>query len=294
MNELSHQAGFVNIAGKPNAGKSTLLNKLVDYPLSIATYKPQTTRRTIVGIDNQPNYQIVYVDMPGYLAPSYALQEAMMRQVKRALITSDVIVWLVDSREKEIDDFLLSNRKKQKAPFLLVINKIDLISEEELAERMAFWEERIAPTHIIPIAALHATNLTKLKAIILDYLPEHPPYYDKDEITTSTERFLVAEIIRKAIILHYRQEIPYSSEVMVDSFKEEEHILRIEATIYVERTSQKSIMIGKKGAALKKIGTLARKEIESIFKKKVFLSQYVKVANTWRSKPKQLTAWGYQ
>ncbi|MEM9738107.1 MAG: GTPase Era [Bacteroidota bacterium] len=294
MHLSSHRAGFVNIMGKPNAGKSTLMNTLLGYSLSIATYKPQTTRHTILGIDNGKDHQIIYVDVPGYMKPHYELQKIMLRQVKRALIESDIIVWLVNSREKEIDDFLLDNRKMQTCPFLLVVNKVDLLDQAERAELSSFWQKNLNPTSTIFISALYQTNLDQLKAAILKYLPLHPAYYDKREITTRTERFLVAQIIRKAIILSYHQEIPYSTEVIVDSFKEKEDILCIEATIYVERMSQKSIVIGKKGAALKKIGIQARKEIESIFKKKVFLSQYVKVSKDWRNQTKQLTAWGYQ
>lgn len=290
----THRAGFVHIIGEPNAGKSTLINGLLDYPLSIATHKPQTTRHNIVGLHNEKDLQIVYLDTPGDLTPTSELQEAMKRNVDRALVHSDVLLWVVDLRETEINQRFKKIQQQQPATTLVLLNKIDLLPADLVAEKQKQWQAALGDTaQIFLLSARHHTGLSALQKKIITLLPLHPPYYPKENLTDKSERFLVGDIIRKYIFLFYHKEIPYSTEVHVTDFKESDTLLRVDATLYVERRSQKGILIGHKGSALKKAGTAARKELEALYKKKIFLSLHIKVSPNWRSKTHQLTAWGY-
>ncbi len=289
----NHRAGFVTIAGAPNAGKSTLVNALLGRMLTIATEKPQTTRKLIRGIDNGPQHQIVYIDMPGHLDPHYALQRAMMQNVHHALQESDLVLWLVDGQKRSVDPFLMAERKRQKGPFWLLINKIDAFDEKKIREKVAYFKEKIAPTGILPISALHGTHLNVVKKMIHSYLPLHPPYYPKDATSDQSLPFLTGEIIRKAILTHYREEVPYSVEVKIDALEDRVGMMAIKSTIYVAKAGQKAILIGHNGEALKKMGRSARIELEAFFKKKVLLSQYVRVAKNWRENTKRLMEWGY-
>lgn len=289
---VPHKSGFVNIVGKPNVGKSSLMNKLVGENLSIITAKAQTTRHRIMGILNGDDFQIVYSDTPGILEPKYELQETMMGYVKVSLEDADLILLIVELEEK-FDEKLFGLFKKITAPVLLIINKIDLAKGSQVPDKIEYWKNRVAAKEIIPVSAKTGTNLDLLLTTIKNYLPEHPGYYPKDELTDRSERFFASEIIREKIFLHYEQEIPYSSEVGIESFKEEESIIRIRATIYVERDSQKGILIGKGGSSLKKVGTDARKTLEEFFGKKVFLEMHVKVADNWRKQKLKLRQFGY-
>jgi GTPase len=289
---VPHKSGFVNIVGKPNVGKSSLMNKLVGENLSIITAKAQTTRHRIMGILNGDDFQIVYSDTPGILEPKYELQETMMGYVKVSLEDADLILLIVELEEK-YDEKLFGLFKKITAPVLLIINKIDLAKGSQVPDKIEYWKNLVAAKEIIPVSAKSGTNLDLLLTTIKNYLPEHPGYYPKDELTDRSERFFASEIIREKIFLHYEQEIPYSSEVGIESFKEEESIIRIRATIYVERDSQKGILIGKGGSSLKKVGTDARKTLEEFFGKKVFLEMHVKVADNWRKQKLKLRQFGY-
>jgi GTP-binding protein Era len=290
----THRAGFVHIIGKPNAGKSTLFNALVDHALSIATHKPQTTRHNIIGIDQGEEHQAIYVDTPGYLEPTYELQRAMMRNVKRALVDSDVLLWVVDIHHDENDPFLLRYAKKEGPAFVLLLNKVDTLEPPALADTLARWEQAFPETLCYPISALDKDQVGKLAKKITSLLPIHPPYYDKEVLTDKPTRFFVAEMVRKAIFLHYKKEIPYSCEVVTDRFEEKEHAVVIHVNIYVERLGQKRILIGHKGEAIKKVGIESRKSLEEFFKKKVFLSQIVKILPGWRDKKSSLAEWGYR
>jgi GTP-binding protein Era len=287
-----HKSGFVSIVGKPNVGKSSLMNKLVGENLSIITAKAQTTRHRIMGILNGDDFQIVYSDTPGILQPKYALHEAMMRYVKVSLDDADLVLLVVELEEK-YDEDLFSLFDKIDTPIILAINKIDLAKGSQIHDKIAYWKSKINAIEIIPVSAKDGTNLDQLFAAIKNYLPEHPGYYPKDELTDRNERFFAAEIIREKIFLNYEQEIPYSTEVGIESFKDEEAILRIRATVYVERDSQKGIIIGKNGSTLKKVGTEARKDLENFFGKKVFLETHVKVAENWRKQKQKLKQFGY-
>lgn len=291
----THRAGFINIVGKPNAGKSTLFNNLISHPLSITSYKPQTTRQNIIGIAQGKDYQAIYIDTPGYLTPAYALQEVMQRNVHRALVESDLILWVIDIRDDTADTFFNHHYTQEKSPILCLCNKTDLILPNKLAETLAAWRKRI-PTKVplLPMMAKDPAQVAALAEKIIEQLPIHPPYYDKETLTTHSERFFAAEIIRKAILIHYKQEIPYSIEVVIDKFQEKPNVILLEATIYVERLSQKSIVIGKKGAALKIVGTRAREALVLFFKKNIYLTQRVKVLPRWRYHPKLLAQLGYQ
>ncbi|MEM9569666.1 MAG: GTPase Era [Bacteroidota bacterium] len=291
----THRAGFINIVGKPNAGKSTLFNNLIAYPLSITSYKPQTTRQNIVGIAQGKDYQAIYIDTPGYLTPTYALQEVMQRNVNRALVESDLILWVIDIRDDTADSFFNHHYAQAKAPILCLCNKTDLVLPNKLEETLGAWRKRI-PTEIplLPIMAKDLAQVAALTEKIMGKLPIHPPYYNKETLTTRSERFFAAEIIRKAVFTYYKQEIPYSIEVVIDKFKEKPNVILLEATIYVERPSQKSIVIGKKGAALKIVGTKARQGLVLFFKKNIYLTQHVKVLPRWRYHPKLLAQLGYQ
>jgi GTPase len=287
-----HKAGFVSIVGKPNAGKSTLMNRLVGESVSIVTAKAQTTRHRIMGMLNAEDFQIVYSDTPGILEPKYELQRAMMNFVKVSLEDADVILMVVDLNEK-YDEQLFLRFKTIATPILLLINKIDLGRGSSVADKVQYWQEMLSPREIIPISALTGENLDQILPAIKNILPEHPGYYPKDEFTDKSERFFASEIIREKILLNYEQEIPYSTQVSIDTFKDEEAILRISAVIYVERESQKGILIGKAGSSLKKVGTEARQDMEKFFGKKVFLETRVKVADDWRKQAGKLKHFGY-
>jgi len=287
-----HKSGFVSIVGRPNVGKSSLMNKLVGENLSIITAKAQTTRHRIMGILNGEDYQIVYSDTPGILEPKYELQEAMMGYVKVSLEDADLILLIVELEEK-YDEHLFSLFKTIQTPILLVINKIDKAKGSQVEDKVTYWKSLIAAKEIITVSAKEGTNVGLLLDTIKKYLPEHPGYYPKEELTDRSERFFAAEIIREKILLNYEQEIPYSSEVGIETFKEEEAIIRIRANIYVERDSQKGILIGKGGSSLKKVGTEAREDLEKFFGKKVFLETHVKVADNWRKQKLKLKQFGY-
>lgn len=291
--EKVHKAGFVNIIGKPNVGKSTLMNVMVGEKLSIITSKAQTTRHRIMGILNGEDFQIVYSDTPGIINPHYELHRAMMQFVNVSLEDADIILFVTDIFEKYDEEDVLKKLKTISAPILLLINKVDLAKQEQVEEKIAYWTKIIDAKEIIPISALNNYNIEKVFDKILENLPEHPPYYPKDELTDRSERFFAAEIIREKIFMNYTKEIPYSCEVIVTSFKEEENIIRISAEILVERPTQKSIVIGKGGEKLKKVGTEARKDLEEFFQKKIFLEQHVKVEPDWRNKKNKLVSLGY-
>jgi len=290
-----HKAGFVNIIGCPNVGKSTLLNALVGERLSVITSKAQTTRHRIMGIVSAPEHQIIFSDTPGILKPNYKLHEKMMRFVADAMEDADVFLLITDMYEDiQLEQSYIERLKKTKQPVLVLVNKIDLVDMNKVEAKVTQWHERLPNAEILPVSALQKTNLGLLMQKILSLLPEHEAYFDKNDLTDKPERFFVSEIIREKILLNYKKEIPYSCEVTVEAFKEEEKIIRIEAVIYVERESQKGILIGHKGEALKKVGTEARIDCETFFGKKVFLQLFVKVDKDWRTNEKRLKNFGYQ
>lgn len=295
MQENSHKSGFVNIVGNPNVGKSTLMNRLVGERISIITSKAQTTRHRIIGIVNEPDYQIVYSDTPGVLRPNYKLQESMLNFSLSALDDADVLLYVTDTVETidKNDDFLQKVQQTE-LPVLLLINKIDLTSQPELEKMVERWHSMLPKAEIYPISALNNFSVDVIKKRILELLPLSPPYFEKDALTDKPARFFVTEIIREKALLYYQKEIPYSIEVVVEEFKEEGNLIRIRAIIMVERDSQKGIVIGHKGAALKKVGMMARKDIERFFDKKVFLEMYVKVEKDWRDRDNTLRSFGYR
>lgn len=294
-NEKHHRSGFVNIVGNPNVGKSTLTNFLVGERLSIITSKAQTTRHRIMGIVNTEDMQIVYSDTPGVLQPNYKLQETMLGFSESALGDADVLLYVTDVVEKfDKNTKFLDKVKKIKCPVILVINKIDLTTEDKLSELVDQWHKELPTAEIIPIAALSKFNVLPLKKRIEELIPLSPPYFDKDALTDRPARFFVTEIIRQKILLYYQKEIPYAVEVIVEEFKEEEQIIRIRSTIIVERNSQKGIIIGHKGLAIKKVGQMARQDLEKFFDKKVFLELFVKVEDDWRNRDNMLKAYGYK
>jgi len=291
---MEHKAGFVNIIGNPNVGKSTLMNALVGQKLSIITNKAQTTRHRIIGILNKKEYQIVFSDTPGIIKPAYKLQENMMNFVHSAFQDADILVYMVEIGEKGLKDENLYNRiKNTKLPLMLLLNKIDLADQDEVMDAIRFWEKELPNAMILPISALNGFNIKEIIAKIVDKLPASPPYYDKDAITDKSERFFIEEIIREKILKHYKKEIPYSVEIEVEEFFEEEDIIRIRAIIYVLRESQKGILIGHKGMGLKRIGSEARRDIEKMLDKKVFLATPIKVNKNWRNDDRQLKKFGY-
>ncbi len=291
---MDHRSGFVNILGNPNVGKSTLMNALVGERLSIITSKAQTTRHRIMGIVNGDNFQIIYSDTPGIIKPNYKLQESMMKFVKTAFIDADIIMYVTDVVEKyDKNDDYIERLKNTDIPVLLVINKVDLIQQPGLEKLVGTWQSILPGAVIIPTSAKLKFNTEVLFDKILEFLPPGPEYYPKDTLTDKSERFFVAEIIREKIFMHYRKEIPYSVEIEVESFKEEENITRIRAIIYVLRDTQKGIIIGHQGKMLKKTGTAARLDIEKFLDKKVYLELFVKVNKDWRDKSKQLKNFGY-
>lgn len=291
-----HQAGFVAIVGKPNVGKSTLLNRLLGQRLAAVTKKPSTTRNRILGILNDPAYQMVFVDTPGVIKPAYALHHRMMKYVQSSLRDADVVVLLVAPREKFPEDKLLEQIRRTRAPIILVVNKMDLSTPEEIQQRIAELKEQLPPVaDEIVISALKSVNLEGLKALILKYLPEGPAYFPKDQISDRPERFFAAELVREKIFHHYREEIPYGTAVTIPKFqfREADGLLEIDAVIHAERESQKGILIGKKGADLKKVGTAARKALEDFFDTKVFLQLKVRVEEDWKRDTRRLAQFGY-
>jgi|TARA_B100000780_G_scaffold128292_1_gene89956 GTP-binding protein Era len=292
---MNHKAGFVNIIGNPNVGKSTLMNALVGQKLSIITPKAQTTRHRIMGILNEDDYQIVFSDTPGVIKPAYKLQESMMNFVHSAFQDADILIYMVEIGEKGLKDEKLYERiKKTSLPLLLLINKIDLSDQENIAEYISNWKKELPNAEILPISALNGFNLDQITNYLIENIPESPPYYAKDAITDKSERFFIEEIIREKILKHYKKEIPYSVEIEVEEFFEEEEIIRIRAIIYVLRESQKGILIGHKGLGLKRIGTEARRDIERMLDKKVYLETPIKVNKNWRNDNNQLKKFGYE
>ena len=292
---MTHKSGFVNIIGNPNVGKSTIMNTLVGEKISIITSKMQTTRHRIKGIVSGDDFQIVYSDTPGILKPNYRLQENMMKFVDTALIDADVILYVTDVIE-QIDKHTeyLERVQNTDIPVLLLINKIDLSDQQTVAILISQWKEILPKAEILPVSATENFNVTPIFDLIMDKLPEGPAFFPKDELTDRNERFFVQEIIREKILLYYQKEIPYSVEIEVESFIDEVKILRLRAIIYVNRETQKGIIIGHQGKALKRVGVEARKDLEEFFSKKIFLELYVKVSKDWRDEDKMLRGFGYE
>ena len=291
--DTTHKAGFVNIIGNPNVGKSTLMNTLVGEELSIITNKAQTTRHRIKGIVNGEGFQIVYSDLPGILTPAYKMQEMMMRFVTESLKDADVILYLVEIGESRCDEAIIEKLNKMEIPIILVINKIDKGSPEQLAATQQHWQTLLPTAELMPISALKKANLNELLMMIIEKLPPSPPYFPKDELTDRPTRFFVSELIREKILLLYKKELPYSIEVVIESFKEEENITKIGAMLYVERESQKAIILGHKGSAIKKLGTESRLAIEDFLEQRVYLDLSVKVLKDWRSSEMIMKRFGY-
>ena len=290
-----HKAGFVNIVGNPNVGKSTLMNVLVGERISIATFKAQTTRHRIMGIYNTDDMQIVFSDTPGVLKPNYKLQESMLNFSTSALVDADVLLYVTDVVETpdKNNDFV-EKVAAMEVPVILLINKIDLSNQQALEQIVAAWHELLPKAEIVPISAANKFNVDYVMKRVRELLPDSPPYFDKDQWTDKPSRFFVTEIIREKILLFYDKEIPYSVEVVVEQFKEQPKSIQINAVIYVERDSQKGIIIGKQGRALKKVATEARRDLEKFFGKSIFLETFVKVDKDWRSSDKELRNFGYQ
>ena len=290
-----HKAGFVNIIGNPNVGKSTLMNALLGEQLSITTPKAQTTRHRIMGLLNGDDYQVVFSDTPGIIQPAYAMQEGMMDAVSTTFEDADVFILMAEPEMKELKDpTFLQKLQAIDVPLLVLINKIDQLDQKLLEQLVDFWKERLPKAQILPISALHKFNTDLVLQRILEILPESPPYYPKEELSDRSERFFVSEMIREAILNNYDKEIPYAVEVDVEEFKEAEDIIRIRANIYAERDTQKGIIIGHGGKMIRKTGTDARKKMEDFFKKKIFLDLFVKVRKDWRKDENWLKKWGYK
>ncbi|MEQ8629401.1 GTPase Era [Ekhidna sp.] len=287
------KAGFVNIIGRPNVGKSTLLNALMGEKLAITSSKAQTTRHRMFGILTEENYQIVFSDTPGAIDPAYKLQEKMMGYVQTALDDADIILFMVALEDKNEYPELIEMAQKAQAPVIFLLNKTDTSKGSQAFDKSNYWKELYPDLEIMNISALEKQGTDDLLNRILELLPNHPAYFPEDELTDKSERFICAEIIREKIFLNYQQEIPYSSEVVVTSFKEEDKIIRIEAEIFVERNSQKGIIIGKKAESIKKVGTEARKDMEAFFGKKIHLQTFVKVEKDWRKDERKLSKFGY-
>ena len=291
---MEHKSGYVNIIGNPNVGKSTLMNALVGERLSIITSKAQTTRHRILGIVNDEQHQIIFSDTPGVMNPAYKLQENMMDFVHGAFQDADILLYMVETGEKGLKDQKLFERlKNTDLPILLLLNKIDSVEQDFVKEQILFWKELLPNAEIHPISALNKFNLDLVMARIKALLPVSPPYFEKDALTDKSERFFVSETIREKILKYYKKEIPYSVEIEVEEFFDEEDIIKIRAIIFVARESQKGIIIGHKARALKKVGTLARRDMEAFLQKKIFLDLYVKVNKDWRDDDKQLKRFGY-
>ena len=292
---MEHKAGFVNIIGNPNVGKSTLMNALLGHKLSIISNKAQTTRHRILGILNEKEYQIVFSDTPGVIKPAYKMQETMMNFVYSALQDADILIYMIEVGEKELKNQKLFKRLKGiNLPLIILLNKIDLVEQDFVKQEIKRWSTLLPDADLLPISALNNFNLDKIKSKLVDLLPISPPYYDKQAITNRSERFFVEEIIREKILKHYKKEVPYSVEIEVQEFFEEKDIIKIRAVIYVMRETQKGIIIGHQGLGLKRIGSEARKDIEKMLDKKVFLVTPVKVKKNWRDDQKQLKKFGYE
>ena len=290
-----HKAGFVNIVGNPNVGKSTLMNLLVGERISIATFKAQTTRHRIMGILNTDDMQIVFSDTPGVFKPNYKLQESMLNFSESALVDADVLLYVTDTIEQpDKNQEFMEKVRRLDVPVLLLINKIDLSNQEDLVKLVDQWHEMLPKAEIIPVSAKARFNVDAVMKRIRELIPDSPPYFGKDQLTDKPARFFVTEIIREKILLYYDKEIPYAVEVVVEQFKEEAKSIHINAVIYVERDSQKGIIIGKQGKALKKVATEARKTLEHFFQKTIYLETFVKVDKDWRSSDKELKNFGYQ
>ncbi|MFJ1410140.1 GTPase Era [Capnocytophaga canimorsus] len=292
---MGHKAGFVNIIGNPNVGKSTLMNAFVGEKLSIITSKAQTTRHRIFGIVSGDDFQIVFSDTPGIIKPAYELQNSMMDFVKSAFEDADILIYMVEVGEKQLkDDLFFAKINKMNIPVLLLINKIDKSSQEVLEEQVAYWKEQVPKAEVFPISALAGFQTNEVFSRIVELLPESPAFFPKDQLTDKPERFFVNEIIREKILLNYKKEIPYAVEVETESFVDSEHIIHIRSVIMVERETQKGIIIGHKGEALKKVGTQARTDLEKFFGKQVHITIFVKVNKDWRSNARQLRRFGYR
>ncbi|CAM4006846.1 GTPase Era [Flavobacterium antarcticum] len=291
---MSHKAGFVNIIGNPNVGKSTLMNAFVGERLSIITSKAQTTRHRILGIVNGDDFQVILSDTPGIIKPAYEMQESMMNFVKSAFEDADILIYMVEIGEQDLKDEAFFNKIiHAKIPILLLLNKIDTSDQVQLEEQVAYWTAKVPNAEIFPISALQNFNVKEVFNRILDLLPASPPYYPKDQLTDKPERFFVNETIREKILLHYKKEIPYSVEIETEEFFEDENIIRIRALIMVERDTQKGIIIGHKGEALKRVGVEARADLEKFFGKQIHIEMYVKVNKNWRSNTNMLKRFGY-
>ncbi len=291
---MSHKAGFVNIIGNPNVGKSTLMNAFVGEKLSIITSKAQTTRHRILGIVNGDDFQVVLSDTPGIIKPAYELQASMMDFVKSAFEDADILIYMVEIGEQNLkDEAFFKKITNSKIPVLLLLNKIDTSNQEQLESQVQLWAQKVPNAEIFPISALRGFNVKEVFNRILDLLPESPPFYPKDQLTDKPERFFINEKIREKILLHYKKEIPYAVEIETEEFFEEENIIRIRSVIMVERETQKGIIIGHKGNALKRVGVEARKDLEIFFGKQIHLELYVKVNKNWRSNQNQLKRFGY-
>ncbi len=291
---MIHKAGFVNIIGNPNVGKSTLMNAFVGEKLSIITSKAQTTRHRILGIVNGNDFQVVFSDTPGIIKPAYELQESMMGFVKSAFEDADVLIYMVEIGEQNLKDEAFFNKiTNSKIPVLLLLNKIDKSHQEHLEEQIQVWSQKVPNAELFPISALENFNVTEVFNRIIELLPESPPFYPKDQLTDKPERFFINEKIREKILLHYKKEIPYAVEIETEEFLEEEKIIKIRSVIMVERETQKGIIIGHKGSALKRVGVESRKDLEVFFDKKIHLELYVKVNKNWRSNQNQLKRFGY-
>ena len=292
---MEHKAGFVNIIGNPNVGKSTLMNLLIGEKLSIITSKAQTTRHRILGILNEKDYQIVFSDTPGIIKPSYKLQESMMNFVHTAFQDADILIYMVETGEKRLKDVKLFEKiKNTSVPVLLLINKIDLVTQDEVAKQIDIWKDAVPNAEILPISALNKFNIKEILNRIIELLPIGEPYYEKDTLTDKSERFFVEEKIREKILKHYKKEIPYSVQIEVEEFFEEDDIIKIRAIIYVLRESQRGIIIGHKGQGIKRIGTESRRDLEKFLRKKIYLETPVKVKKNWRDDDRQLKQFGYE
>src|SRR5688572_2593093 len=291
---MAHKAGFVAIIGKPNVGKSTLLNKLLGTHLTVVTPKAQTTRHRIKGILNEEDYQVVFSDTPGILKPAYNLHKRMMKAVDSSLLDADVAMFVVEVNEKGLTEEVALRLKNLTIPLIVVINKVDVSTQEHLEERVAYWKTELNPAAIIPVSALEAFNVDAVKNTILQYIPEAPPYFNKEDLSDRNVRFFVTEIIRETLLMQYQKEVPYSCEVAITEYKEDPEIDRIRCEIYVDRESQKAILLGHKGEAIKRLGTEARKKIEYFLNKHIYLDLTVKVKTDWRDDEKQLDNLGYK
>lgn len=291
---MAHKAGFVAIIGKPNVGKSTLMNKLIGEQLSVVTPKAQTTRHRIKGILNAEDYQVVFSDTPGIMKPAYKLHKRMMDSVDATIIDADIAMLVVEVNEKSLSEEVATRLQKLEVPLLIIINKIDTADQEKLETSANYWKELLNPVAIIPISATEEFNIVQITDTILKYLPEGPAFFSKDDLSDRNVRFFVAEIIREKLLVLFKKEVPYSCEVVITDYKEEAEIDRIRCEIYVDRESQKAILLGHKGEAIKRLGTEARKKIEAFLNKHIYLDLTVKVRGDWRDDEKQLDKFGYK